>query len=718
MVPPSSSSASLNSSRSAVKPKSEKERDAVTTISSAFASMMAVGAPHHSHNGPFNIGPLRIDEGTGKGERDRSRKKSHRLSGFTKRSMSPFRFGKRSSRKHNGETESDSEYGTRSEREKDSDTESVASSATGITPRNSAFDVHDDDEDHPRIISSGRIANAISSPALRPALSRGNSASSLRSVEDSHGVEADVESIASDISDDEKDPVSTSVDDADEHEFHHDDEDDIEDDESVDSIVLDNTLYNAECLTDHQHWGGDAKSDDGHHHFETYEDENLEYDDEHITAPNVVLAEDQVSPFLQRRGSKMLPLIVSRPKFERNRCTIVLSHGDYEAAARTSKRPKRYVVASDGSEESSYAAEWTIGTVLRDGDEMLVVSVMETDAKLDALDPKHEEISARLEHQRIRQAMASVLSKQATHLLERTRLEVKISCQAIHAKNSRHMLLDLIDFFEPTMVIVGSRGLGSLRGILLGSTSHYLVQKSSAPVMVVRKRLKLPALPRGKGDVVESVRARHMRLDQASIEKVSNANESAEAEAATAAVSKAAKEDDSSPSDEARGADPADVGEDSEADKTENKAITTGKTASPGKSVDGLPSTQGDSPKGSLVRKASKSGSVTAPTVIPQNSLDREAETRSEIKQRKQEAAKLHEDDKKKHLLHSHSHSHAQMKLRASERENESTGDEAESVTETKPAASEPKARPNTDPAYPKQVRDRADSTNSTTTSS
>lgn len=34
------------------------------------------------------------------------------------------------------------------------------------------------------------------------------------------------------------------------------------------------------------------------------------------------------------------------------------------------------------------------------------------------------------------------------------------------------------------MVIVGSRGLGKLKGILLGSTSHYLVQKSSVPIMV------------------------------------------------------------------------------------------------------------------------------------------------------------------------------------------------------------------------------------------
>lgn len=164
--------------------------------------------------------------------------------------------------------------------------------------------------------------------------------------------------------------------------------------------------------------------------------------------------------------------------------------------------------------------------------------------------------------------MALVLARQATALLQRTRLGVKISCQALHSKNARHMLLDvsssmmfrrsrlfpssrnslsifaslsafstsqMIDFFAPTLVIVGSRGLSALKGILLGSTSHYLVQKSSVPVMVARKRLKLPALPRVRRDVVESVRARHMRLDEAAIEKESKVEEKVDEEGKTKA---------------------------------------------------------------------------------------------------------------------------------------------------------------------------------------
>lgn len=48
---------------------------------------------------------------------------------------------------------------------------------------------------------------------------------------------------------------------------------------------------------------------------------------------------------------------------------------------------RRYLVACDLSEESVYAIEWAIGTVLRDGDEAIVVSVIETDTKCAFLFP-------------------------------------------------------------------------------------------------------------------------------------------------------------------------------------------------------------------------------------------------------------------------------------------------------------------------------------------
>jgi hypothetical protein len=77
-----------------------------------------------------------------------------------------------------------------------------------------------------------------------------------------------------------------------------------------------------------------------------------------------------------------LELNTGRPVFARDRCTIVMRHGDPGlSVAESGRRPRKYVVASDISEESRYAVEWGIGTVLRDGDEMLIVNVNENDAK-------------------------------------------------------------------------------------------------------------------------------------------------------------------------------------------------------------------------------------------------------------------------------------------------------------------------------------------------
>ncbi|KAF5369331.1 hypothetical protein D9758_002529 [Tetrapyrgos nigripes] len=215
------------------------------------------------------------------------------------------------------------------------------------------------------------------------------------------------------------------------------------------------------------------------------------------------------------RHHEPLPLHTSRPLFERDRCTITVKQGDPESRlVETGRRKMKYVVASDLSEESRYAVEWGIGTVLRDGDEMLIINVVENEARVDP--PKPGDRTNKLRSQQERQGLAYILVRQATALLQRTRLHVSISCQAWHAKNARHMLLDIIDHIEPTMMIVGSRGLGQLKGILLGSTSHYLIQKCSVPVMVARRRLKRP--PRKQAHL--TARTTHVSLAEAGIDRV------------------------------------------------------------------------------------------------------------------------------------------------------------------------------------------------------
>ncbi|KAH9854693.1 hypothetical protein C2E23DRAFT_817594 [Lenzites betulinus] len=214
-----------------------------------------------------------------------------------------------------------------------------------------------------------------------------------------------------------------------------------------------------------------------------------------------------------------MSIVTSRPIFQRDRCTLTVTHGNPAQIREESGRPgKRYVLASDLSEESRYALEWGIGTVLRDGDDLIIVTVVENESKIDPQIPNPADRATKLRAQQERQALAYILVRQATGLLQRTQLNVSIQCQAWHAKNSRHMLLDIVDYYEPVMLIVGSRGLGNLKGILLGSTSHYLIQKCSVPVMVARRRLKRP--PR-RAAHLKAHRAR-VSLAQAAIDRVAS----------------------------------------------------------------------------------------------------------------------------------------------------------------------------------------------------
>lgn len=64
-----------------------------------------------------------------------------------------------------------------------------------------------------------------------------------------------------------------------------------------------------------------------------------------------------------------LPVVTSRPLFQRDRCSIKLTQGDPEVALEK-RRGRTYMVLSDLSDESRYATEWGIGTVVRDGDEL------------------------------------------------------------------------------------------------------------------------------------------------------------------------------------------------------------------------------------------------------------------------------------------------------------------------------------------------------------
>lgn len=239
----------------------------------------------------------------------------------------------------------------------------------------------------------------------------------------------------------------------------------------------------------------------------------------------------------QKLSLSMTP-IMSTPVTQRS--IRIIYRGDFakvqkEAADDEHRRVRKYLVATDLSDESTHALEWAIGTVLRDGDTLVAIYCVDEETGIpgggDAQDePKTtreqaQAISATTATGRLPEmhslstlatatASTAALSVAATpvstrpslilrnsdgstrgagasasspapqrsraeedrhravqditdriaRLLRKTRLQVRVIVEVLHCKTPRHLLTEVIDLVDPTLVILGSRGRSALKG--------------------------------------------------------------------------------------------------------------------------------------------------------------------------------------------------------------------------------------------------------------
>jgi len=248
-----------------------------------------------------------------------------------------------------------------------------------------------------------------------------------------------------------------------------------------------------------------------------------------------------------KRAQKLtvnLTPIMSYP--ESHRCVRTIYRGDFakmqQEAQDDQRRVRKYLVATDLSDEAAHAMEWTIGTVLRDGDTMLAIYCVDEEAGMGITadnsanqsgsdETAIKEQAALVATTAVRPPMSNAISspgpsplgfgehknpslspspsgrakskaeqdrhhavqditERVSKLLRKTRLQVRVVIEVIHCKSPKHLITEVIDFINPTLVILGSRGRSALKGVILGSFSNYLVTKSSVPVMVARKKLR------------------------------------------------------------------------------------------------------------------------------------------------------------------------------------------------------------------------------------
>ncbi|KAL9944901.1 hypothetical protein ACHAO5_005419, partial [Verticillium nonalfalfae] len=202
--------------------------------------------------------------------------------------------------------------------------------------------------------------------------------------------------------------------------------------------------------------------------------------------------------------------VISTP--DSHRTIRIVYRGEFDelerAADEEGRTLRKYLVATDLSDESSHALEWTIGTVLRDGDTLLAIYCVDEETGIYAdenvLIPDevkaHKEQAAAINAvtagkdgqgsanpapifphisratalgfgsrssspapasrdrgraEEERQRAVEEITERVTKLLRKTKLQVRVVVEVLHCKNPKHLITEVIDLVSPTLVILG-----------------------------------------------------------------------------------------------------------------------------------------------------------------------------------------------------------------------------------------------------------------------
>jgi len=132
--------------------------------------------------------------------------------------------------------------------------------------------------------------------------------------------------------------------------------------------------------------------------------------------------------------------------------------------------PRKIVICMDGGAQSEKAFRWTRDNFLRNGDEVVLVSVQPDQGKLE------EKMDAKaLEY----------LTSFADEL--RTAIYNNCSCRAmVLFGKPGEVILGIVDHDTVDLLVMGSRGLGLFKRTLLGSVVDHCAAHTCVPILVVK----------------------------------------------------------------------------------------------------------------------------------------------------------------------------------------------------------------------------------------
>jgi nucleotide-binding universal stress UspA family protein len=134
---------------------------------------------------------------------------------------------------------------------------------------------------------------------------------------------------------------------------------------------------------------------------------------------------------------------------------------------------------TDGSEQSKKALESLVELAKKFNSKVFILNTFEVPVPI-----TNYELSSDLYL-----SVEGVLSKNSKDILEEVKevLEKEgINAQYISiAGDSGSIIIERAEKLEASMILMGSRGLGAIKSVLMGSVSNYVLHHSKCPVMII-----------------------------------------------------------------------------------------------------------------------------------------------------------------------------------------------------------------------------------------
>ena len=124
---------------------------------------------------------------------------------------------------------------------------------------------------------------------------------------------------------------------------------------------------------------------------------------------------------------------------------------------------KKIIVPADGSENGKRALEHALAIVKRNDAELILVHVANIVSAISNFD--QTPISGGYVSEQIAEDMEETGKKILSEVAEDVPADMKVKC---------------------VLIVMGSRGLGPLKGLFMGSVSSYVTSHSTCPVLIVK----------------------------------------------------------------------------------------------------------------------------------------------------------------------------------------------------------------------------------------